>query len=132
MDCYALLDENNIVVNVITGKKHNEITDEIPNWEEYYAKFHNLHCKRTCQNTQAGVFIDEITKEESVEKAFRKNYAGVGFSYDEELDAFIPPQPYQSWTLDEETCNWNPPVLYPIDDKFYEWNESTQEWDRIE
>ena len=62
----------------------------------------------------------------------RKNYAGIGFSYDKEKDAFIPPQPYPSWTLDEDTCLWNPPIAMPEDGNFYEWNETDQQWDLIE
>ena len=61
----------------------------------------------------------------------RKNYAGVGFTYDRTKDAFISPQPYASWTLNEDTCLWNPPTAYPSDDKIYEWNESTTTWDLI-
>jgi len=62
----------------------------------------------------------------------RKNYAGVGYSYDSERDAFIPPKPYNSWTLDEETCLWNPPVAMPTDGKIYSWNEETLSWDEVE
>jgi len=62
----------------------------------------------------------------------RKNYAGVGYSYDSERDAFIPPKIYNSWTLDEETCLWNPPVAMPSDGKIYSWNEETLSWDEVE
>jgi hypothetical protein len=62
---------------------------------------------------------------------FRKNYAGVGYTYDTTRDAFIPPQPYNSWTLNEDTCQWSSPVTMPIDDKRYEWNETTTSWDPI-
>ena len=61
----------------------------------------------------------------------RKNYAGVGYSYDSERDAFIPPQPYNSWTLDEETCLWEAPTPMPTDDKMYSWNEETVSWDEV-
>ena len=61
----------------------------------------------------------------------RKNYAGAGYTYDKTKDAFIPPKPFPSWTLDEDTCLWNPPVAYPTDDKMYNWNESTQTWDEV-
>jgi len=60
---------------------------------------------------------------------FRKNYAGVGFTYDKTRDAFYAPQPYPSWTLNEDTCLWEAPVAYPDDDKMYKWNEETQSWD---
>ena len=61
----------------------------------------------------------------------RKNRAGIDFTYDESRDAFIPPKPYRSWTLNEETCQWEAPVARPNDDKFYNWNESTKSWDEI-
>ena len=62
----------------------------------------------------------------------RKNYAGVGFIYDSDKDAFYAPQPYDSWTLNETTCLWEPPVAHPTDGEFYSWNEETQTWDAVE
>jgi len=62
----------------------------------------------------------------------RKNYAGTGFTYDKTKDAFIPPQPYPSWTLNEETCLWDSPVPYPEDGQIYNWNEETQTWNLLE
>ena len=67
-------------------------------------------------------------KQTSYNANFRKNYAGIGFTYDAGRDAFIPPQPFSSWTLDEETCGWNPPVPRPTDGKLYLWNEDNQQW----
>lgn len=61
-------------------------------------------------------------------RPLRKNYAGIGFTYDREKDAFIPPQPYASWLLDEETCLWNAPTPYPNDEKLYVWDEPTLSW----
>ena len=61
----------------------------------------------------------------------RKNYAGIGFTYDMGRDAFIPPQPFASWPLDEDTCDWEGPVAYPSDGKFYSWNEETKSWDEV-
>ena len=61
----------------------------------------------------------------------RKNYAGVGYTYDSQRDAFIPPQPYPSWTLVEETCNWTAPVLYPADGNMYQWDEATTNWIQV-
>ena len=61
----------------------------------------------------------------------RKNYAGIGYTYDRTRDAFIPPQPYSSWTLDETTCLWQAPVAHPTDDKRYEWNEATVSWQEV-
>jgi hypothetical protein len=61
----------------------------------------------------------------------RKNFAGVGYTYDETRDAFIPPQPFDSWTLNEDTCLWESPVAYPDDSNMYNWNEETQTWDEV-
>jgi hypothetical protein len=61
-------------------------------------------------------------------RPLRKNYAGVGFTYDREKDAFIPPQPFASWVLNEDTCLWDAPVAYPTDDKRYRWDEPTTAW----
>ena len=80
---------------------------------------------QTSYNTQGGVHTQGGTP-------LRKNYAGIGFTYDREKDAFIPPQPYQSWILDEETCLWNAPVAYPEDGKFYKWDEATTSWVEVE
>ena len=73
----------------------------------------------------------DVWKQTSYNNNIRKNYAGIGYSYDEARDAFIAPQPYPSWTLDEGTCRWDPPVAYPDDGKTYGWNEGTQAWDEI-
>ena len=62
----------------------------------------------------------------------RKNFAGIGFIYDEQRDAFYQPQPFPSWTLDEETCHWEPPTPMPTDGKIYQWNEENKTWDEIE
>jgi hypothetical protein len=64
-------------------------------------------------------------------RPLRKNYAGIGYMYDRQRDAFIPPQPYESWVLNEETCLWDAPVPYPTDGNFYTWNEDTQTWDAL-
>ena len=72
-----------------------------------------------------------IWKQTSYSGSFRKNYAGIGYTYDEDRDAFIPKQPYQSWTLNETTCQWEAPSARPDDEKFYDWNEETTSWDEI-
>jgi len=77
---------------------------------------------QTSYNTQGGVHLNGGTP-------FRKNYAGIGFSYDHIRDAFIPPKPYTSWVLNEESCLWEPPVSYPSDGKAYKWNESIINWE---
>jgi hypothetical protein len=79
---------------------------------------------QTSYNTHGGVHANDGTP-------LRKNYAGVGYSYDATKDAFIPPQPFASWTLDDATCLWNAPVAMPADGKPYAWNEATQSWDEI-
>jgi len=81
--------------------------------------------KRTSYNTKEGVHLLGGTP-------FRKNYAGIGYKYDQTRDAFIPPKPYNSWTLNETTCDWEPPIAYPTDGQNYKWNETDQSWDLIE
>ena len=114
---YALIDNNNIVTQVIVGQTEDENYD----WEEHYAEDFSLTCRRTSYNTRGGVHITGGT-------AFRKNYAGVGFTYDSARDAFIPPKPYASWLLNEDTCLWNPPTSMPTTG-FYHWNEDTESWE---
>jgi len=81
--------------------------------------------KQTSYNTRAGVHLLDGTP-------FRKNHAGIGYTYDEDRDAFIPPKPYPSWILNEQTCCWKAPVDYPTDGLYYEWNETNQSWNLIE
>jgi len=85
---------------------------------------------QTSYNTKGGIHYkpDSNTPSEDQSKALRKNYAGVGFSYDKSRDAFIPPKPFPSWTLNEDTCLWNSPVPYPDDGNLYTWDESTTSW----
>lgn len=115
---YAFLDNNKIVTEVIPGK--NEGEDGI-DWEQWYSDFRGQVCKRTSYNTSAGVHNNGGTP-------FRKNYAGIGYLYDEQRDSFIPPKPYASWVLIEETCQWKAPVDMPTDNKKYSWNEETTSW----
>ena len=116
---YAFLDANNIVTEVIVGK--NEGEDGI-NWEQHYGEFRNQVCKRTSYNTQGGVHNLGGTP-------YRKNYAGIGYSYDPVRDAFIPPKPYASWVLNDDTCLWSAPVPMPVEEgKIYTWDETTVAW----
>ena len=108
---YAFLNDDNIVTEVIVGKDETELIEGLDP-ETYYGNFRGQVCKRTSYNNN-----------------IRKNYAGIGFSYDEELDAFIPPKPFNSWMLDEETCQWEAPVAYPTDGFSYVWNESKVDWE---
>jgi hypothetical protein len=117
---YALLDENNIVTQVITGLDETELIEGLDP-ETWYGNFHNQTCKRTSYNTFAG-------EHRLGGVPFRKNYAGIGFTYDPELDAFIAPKRYESWILNEETCLWEAPIPKPDDALIYAWDEETLSW----
>ena len=113
--------KNGVVVDVIVAE---------PEFFENFVDSSPGQWIQTSYNTRGGVHYQPDSNEPSVDqsKALRKNYAGVGYAYDEKLDAFIPPQVYQSWTLNEETCLWEPPAPYPADGKVYSWDETTQQW----
>jgi len=113
---FAKLDSNNIVTFVTVGRDEDNELELSSRTGDVY--------KQTSFNTQAGVHVLGGTP-------FRKNYAGIGFTYDTQRDAFIPPKPYPSWTLNEQTCNWESPVPYPNDGSIYSWNEGTQVWDKV-
>ena len=85
---------------------------------------------QTSYNTRGGVHYDQDGNPDDG-TALRKNYAGIGFTYDTGRDAFIPPQPYASWTLNDDTCLWESPVASPDDGQTYEWNEDTTSWDLV-
>jgi len=114
---YAVLDENNIVIQVFVGKDENELYQDMPmDWEEYYK------AKRTSYNTFANEHRNGGTP-------FRKNYAGIGYTYDPVLDAFIPPKPFPSWVLDENTCTWIAPVpMLDGDGQPVYWDEPSLSW----
>jgi hypothetical protein len=111
---YAFLDENNVVTEVITGIDETELIEGLDP-ETWYGNFRGQVCKRTSYNNN-----------------YRKNYAGTGYIYDEDRDAFISPKPYASWILNEETCLWEAPVAYPDDDNYYVWHEDTVSWKAVE
>jgi hypothetical protein len=113
---YAFLDENNVVTEVIVGKDEAGF-----DWEQYYAMKRGQICKRTSYNTVGGIHSNGGTP-------FRKNYAGVGYTYDADRDAFISPQSFASWTLNETSCLWEPPVPRPTDGNRYDWDEDTTNW----
>lgn len=126
---YAVLDENNVVVSVFVGKHENETANGVlMNWEDYYK------AKRTSYNTRGGVHHSPETAEPSPDqsKAFRKNFAAIGFQYDAQRDAFIPPKPYPSWILNEQTCLWEAPTANPNDGQRYKWDEDTTSWRVLE
>lgn len=83
---------------------------------------------KTSYNTYGGKHYNPETKEINTKQPLRKNFAGIGYTYDKELDAFIPPKPFQSWLLNKETCLWEAPIPYPNDNKEYIWNESIKNW----
>ena len=88
---------------------------------------------QTSYNTHGGVHYNPETRQPSEDqsKSLRKNFAGVGFSYDSTLDAFIPPKQYASWTLNEESCMWQAPVAMPSDGNGYMWDEQNQIWEQV-
>ena len=114
---YAFLDENDVVVEVIVGASEDSPVD----WESHYGAIRGCTCKRTSYNTHGGVHTLGGTP-------FRKNYAGIGYIYDRQRDAFIPPKPFASWVFNEDTCLWDAPVPYPQGENPYLWNEDTQAW----
>lgn len=122
---FAQLNNKNIVERVLTVNDNDAVTESegIIFLQSLYGS--NEDWKKTSYNTYGGEHKLGGTP-------LRKNFAGVGYTYDSTRDAFIPPQPYSSWTLDDETCLWNPPVAYPDDENMYEWNEETQTWDLFE
>ncbi len=116
---FAKLDENNVVIFVTVGRDEDNGKEA-----ELSARTGDVY-KQTSYNTQGGVHLLGGTP-------FRKNYAGLGYTYDAGRDAFIPPKPYASWLLNETTCLWDAPVAYPDDGKRYSWDEATTSWVEIE
>lgn len=128
MSHFAKLDENNMVIFVTVGRQEDDGKEA-----ELTARTGDVY-KQTSYNTRGGIHYDPETGESSEDqsKALRKNYAGLGFYYDEQRDAFIPPRPFDSWVLNEETCLWESPIPYPNDGNDYVWNEENQSWDLID
>ena len=110
---YAFLDTNNIVTEVIVGVDESELLEGLTP-EEWYGNFRGQRCIRTSYNSN-----------------IRKKYAGIGDTYDEARDAFISPQPYPSWVLDEETCQWQAPTPMPTDGLMYQWVEDDLNWQAV-
>jgi hypothetical protein len=103
---------------------------------KYWAKVNNSLVEKiiVANDDFFDTFVDDSPGtwlETKMDGSIRKNYAGIGFTYDKTRDAFIPPQPYPSWTLNESTCRWECPVAYPDDGNMYNWNEETQTWDEV-
>ena len=108
MSHWAEIDENNIVTRVLVG--NNSEPDE----------------GEAFMNSLGGTWVKT-----SYNGTIRKNYAGIGYSYDSTRDAFIAPKPFASWELDEDTCRWEAPVAYPTDGKMYTWNEDNTNWEEV-
>ena len=112
---FAKLDSNNNVISV-------------------HVVVHDVMLDNGVEKEQLGIdFLTKLHgysnwKQTSFNRTTRKNYASPGYTYDSSRDAFIPPKPYSSWTLNESTCRWEAPVTYPDDGKFYKWNEDNEEW----
>ena len=121
---YAVLESGNTVTMVFVGR--DDVVDGIDDWEDYYAP-EGFTVKQTSYNTYGGVHYTDGEPSEDQSKALRFNYAGIGFTYDENRDAFIPPQPYASWVLDEDTCLWVAPIAYPAEG-MHTWDEQAGDW----
>ena len=115
---FAELNENNEVLRVIVVANPVLLDENGDEQESLGVAF--------CNELLGGTW-----KQTSYNNNMRKNFAGTGFTYDPDRDAFIPPQPFPSWTLVEATCQWEPPVPLPADENFYTWNEETTSWDQM-
>jgi len=117
---YAYIDSESIVVTVTVGKDETELINGLDT-ETYYAQGTPYTVKRTSYNTSGNVHSGGGVP-------FRKNYAGIGYTYDTARDAFIAPQPWASWVLDEATCRWGAPVPMPSEGGPWAWDEGTESW----
>lgn len=128
---YAILDENNIVISLHVGKNEDEIeldsNGEPIDWEIYYG------AKRTSYNTRCGIHYqsDGNTPSNDQSKSFRKNFGQIGYFYDENRDAFIPPKRFPSFIFNEFSCIFEPPIPYPNDGMSYMWDEELLNWKLI-
>lgn len=124
---FAKLDKFNNVIFVTRGRQEDD-GKEIELSERTGDTY-----KQTSYNTRAGIYYDPETNKPSANqlKAFRKNYASIGYMYDKYRDAFIPPKEFNSWVLDEFSCTWIPPIPYPNDGLLYQWNELILNWELV-
>ena len=123
---YAYIDENNLVTSVIVGPDEGTEPDGVESWEAYFFAKGKGQALKTSYNTRGGVHYTDGVPSDDQSKALRFNYAGIGFTYDEARDAFIPPTPYPSWVLDEDTCLWVAPIAMPEGD--HVWDEQAGDW----
>ena len=121
---FAKLGVGNIVLAV--HRVHNDVATTEQAGVDFLNNLYGTNdiWKQTSYNTRGGVHLLGGTP-------FRKNYAGIGFKYDQYRDAFIAKQPFNSWTLNEDTCQWEAPSAYPDDGKRYNWNEETTSWEEV-
>ena len=112
---------DNIVTEVIVAEQ--DFIDTLPDSSAWV---------QTSYNTRGGKHYAPNSHDEDGGVALRKNYAGIGYTYDTTRDAFIPPQAFPSWTLNEDTCQWDAPVAYPSDGEFYHWDEDILNWVKTE
>jgi hypothetical protein len=126
MSHFAKLDENNVVIFVTRGRQEDDGLEA-----ELSERTGDIY-KQTSYNTQGGVHYTNGQPGADQSKAFRKNFAGIGYTYDPDLDAFIPPQPYPSWLLDEDSCTWFAPVPMPNTGAKFEWDETAGAWVEVE
>lgn len=127
---FAEIDENNIVLRVLVVDNEQE-----DRGQEFLAEDLDLGgiWKKTSYNTRGGIYYDPNTNQPSADqtKAYRKNYAGVGFTFDETRNAFIPPKPFNSWILNEESCLWEAPIPMPENGGPWTWNEEILNWQEV-
>jgi len=128
---FVKLDDNNIVTTVEVVSNDIAVTEQAG--IDFQRNHHNepdANWKQTSYNTIGGVHYEpnSLTPSADQSKAFRKNYAAIGDTYDPVRDAFIPPKPFNSWVLNETSCTWDAPVSYPDDGQRYEWDEDTVNW----
>lgn len=117
---FAKLDNNNVVIGV--NAVDNNVIDNLPFPESEPVGIQFL-------TEWSGGYTN--WKQTSYNANFRKNFAGIGYSYSVDLDAFVPPKPYPSWLLNTNTCRWEPPIPYPNDGNLYTWDEATQSWVQV-
>ena len=118
MASFAELNENNVVLRVVAINDNDCLNQDNKESETIGALF--------CHNLYGGRWVQT-----SYNKRIRKNYAGIGYTYDQERDAFIAPKPFGKWILNEEICEWKAPIPYPTDNKFYVWNDNQGEWEEV-
>jgi len=130
---FAQIGLNNIVKNIVVVdesffKDENGISSEENAIQKLIKNTGHLTWVQTSYNTRNGIYVDQKLEESLEKQPLRKNFAVIGGTYDPNRDAFIPPKPFESWVLNEDTCDWDPPTPYPDNGNYYDWDEATQSW----